>query len=186
MKRFLFCLLISLVCSCSKFEESDIPYAPVYLELDLRFGDKDLVGIYNHKSITKARTAGEKTGFSGVLVVCGIDNYGNATYYAFDLCCPHEAKKNIIIEADNAGKAICPECGTEYDIGYGDRSTDKGRIAISIKKILHDSSIVRQTGMGCEKLKNALPCIFLFQIFAETKISSTFALANENNATMRK
>ena len=43
MKRFLFCLLISLVCSCSKFEESDIPYAPVYLELDLRFGDKDLV-----------------------------------------------------------------------------------------------------------------------------------------------
>ena len=63
MKRFLFCLLISLVCSCSKFEESDIPYAPVYLELDLRFGDKDLVGIYNHKSITKARTAGEKTGF---------------------------------------------------------------------------------------------------------------------------
>lgn len=64
MKRFLFCLLISLVCSCSKFEESDIPYAPVYLELDLRFGDKDLVGIYNHKSITKARTAGEKTGFS--------------------------------------------------------------------------------------------------------------------------
>ena len=57
MKRFLFCLLISLVCSCSKFEESDIPYAPVYLELDLRFGDKDLVGIYNHKSITKARTA---------------------------------------------------------------------------------------------------------------------------------
>lgn len=104
MKRFLFCLLISLVCSCSKIEESDIPYAPVYLELDLRFGDKDLVGIYNHKSITKARTAGEKTGFSGVLVVCGIDNYGNAAYYAFDLCCPHEAKKNIIIEADNAEK----------------------------------------------------------------------------------
>ena len=63
MKRFLFCLLISLVCSCSKFEESDIPYAPVYLERDLRFGDKDLVGIYNHKSITKARTAGEKTVF---------------------------------------------------------------------------------------------------------------------------
>ena len=62
MKRFLFCLLISLVCSCSKIEESDIPYAPVYLELDLRFGDKDLVGIYNHKSITKARTAGEKDG----------------------------------------------------------------------------------------------------------------------------
>lgn len=134
MKRFLFCLLISLVCSCSKFEESDIPYAPVYLELDLRFGDKDLVGIYNHKSITKARTAGEKTGFSGVLVVCGIDNYGNATYDAFDLCCPHEAKKNIIIEADNAGKAICPECGTEYDIGYGTGAPTKGVSQFPLRK----------------------------------------------------
>lgn len=93
MKRFLFCLLISLVCSCSKFEESDIPYAPVYLEIDLRFGDKDLVGIYNHKSITKARTAGEKTGFSGVLVVCGIDNYGNATYYALICAVPTKPKR---------------------------------------------------------------------------------------------
>ena len=59
MKRFLFCLLILFVCSCSKFEESDIPYAPVYLEIDLRFGDNDLVGMYHHKSITKARTAGK-------------------------------------------------------------------------------------------------------------------------------
>ena len=91
-------------------------------------------GIYNHKSITKARTAGEKTGFSGVLVVCGIDNYGNATYYAFDLCCPHEAKKNIIIEADNAGKAICPECGTEYDIGYGTGAPTKGVSQFPLRK----------------------------------------------------
>ena len=186
MKRFLFCLLILFACSCSKFEESDIPYAQVYLEIDLRFGDNDLVGMYHHKSITKARTAGERTGFSGVLVVCGIDNYGNATYYAFDLCCPHEAKKNIIIEADNAGKAICPECGTEYDIGYGTGAPTKGVSQYPLRKILYGSNIVRQTGMGCEKLKKCRTKHFLFQIFAETKISSTFALANKNNATMRK
>lgn len=120
MKRFFFCLLILLVCSCSKFEESDIPYALVYLEIDLRYQDKDLVGIYNHKSITTARTAREKTGYAGVLVVCGIDSYGNTTYFAFDLCCPHEAKRNIIIEPDNTGTATCPECGETYDIAaYG-------------------------------------------------------------------
>ena len=62
MKRFLFCLLISLVCSCSQNRRIGYTLCTVYLELDLRFGDKDLVGIYNHKSITKARTAGEKTG----------------------------------------------------------------------------------------------------------------------------
>ena len=32
----------------------------------------------------------------------------------------HEAKRNIIIEPNNAGTATCPECGTEYDIAaYG-------------------------------------------------------------------
>ena len=134
MKRFLFSLLILLACSCSKFEESDIPYAPVYLEIDLRFGDKDLVGIYNHKSITKARTAGEKTGYAGVLVVCGIDSYGNTTYFAFDLCCPHEAKRNITIEPNNTGTAICPECGTEYDIAYGTGAPVKGVSKYPLRK----------------------------------------------------
>ena len=185
MKRFLFCLLISLVCSCSKFEESDIPYAPVYLELDLRFGDKDLVGIYNHKSITKARTAGEKTGFSGVLVVCGIDNYGNVAYYAFDLCCPHEAKKNIIIEVTMQEKRFARNAELNMISAMGP-STDKGRIAISIKKILHDSSIVRQTGMGCEKLKMRYPAFFYSKYLQKQKFHLPFALANENNATMRK
>ena len=117
MKRILTCLLIFLICSCSKFEESNIPYAPVYIEIDLRFQDHDLIGMYNHKAITKARTTVEKTGYAGVLVVCGIDSYGNTTYYAFDLCCPHEAKRNITIEADNAGAAVCPKCGTKFDIG---------------------------------------------------------------------
>ena len=126
MKRFLSCLLVLVALSCSKFEESDIPYALVYLNIDLRYQDKDLVGLYNHKSITKPRTAGEKTGYAGVLVVCGIDASGKTTYYAYDLCCPHEAKRNIMIEADNAGKATCPECGTEFDIGYGTGAPTKG------------------------------------------------------------
>ena len=96
MKRFFACLFILLIGSCSKIEESNIPYALVYLNIDLRYQDKDLVGLYNYKYITTARTAGEKTGYAGVLVVCGIDGYGNTTYYAFDRCCPHEANKKII------------------------------------------------------------------------------------------
>lgn len=141
MKRFLFCLLILLIGSCSKFEESNIPYAPVYLEIDLRFGDKDLVGIYNHKSITKPRTAGEKTGYAGVLVTCGIDSYGNTTYFAFDLCCPHEAKRNIIIEPNNVGTATCPECGTEYDIAaYGGTGTPVKGVSKHTLRRYHVSS----------------------------------------------
>ena len=126
MKRFFACLFILIIGSCSKIEESNIPYALVYLNIDLRYQDKDLVGLYNYKYITTARTAGEKTGYAGVLVVCGIDGYGNTTYYAFDRCCPHEANKKITIEANNAGIAICPECGTEFDIGYGTGAPTKG------------------------------------------------------------
>lgn len=127
MKRFLFCLLVLGICSCSKLEESDIPYALVYINIDLRFQDRDLMGLYNHKSITSPRTVNEWTGYSGVLVVCGIDaTTGGTTYYAYDLCCPHECKRNIRIEADNAGKATCPECGTEFDIGYGTGAPTKG------------------------------------------------------------
>lgn len=126
MKRFLAYIFILLLSSCTKIEESHIPFAPVYLNIDLRFQDKDLVGLYNYKYITTPRNAGERTGFSGVLVVCGMDGSRNTSYFAFDLCCPHEARKNIIIEADHAGKATCPECGTVFDIGWGTGAPTEG------------------------------------------------------------
>lgn len=136
MKRFLSCLLLLLATgACSKYEESNIPYAPVFLNIDLRYEDKDLVGLYKHKSITAPRTAAERAGYSGVLVICGINTTtGGTTYYAFDLCCPHEAKKNIMIEANDAGKAVCPECGTEYEIGYGTGAPTEGVSRYPLRK----------------------------------------------------
>ena len=111
MKRIFFCLVVLLVMSCNKVNVSNVPYAPVNLTLDLRYQDKDLVGLLNFKEITQRRNAG----FSGVLVVSGYED----KYYAFDLCCPHEANKNITVEADNTGYATCPKCGTIYEIGLG-------------------------------------------------------------------
>lgn len=136
MKRFLFCLFILILGSCTKIEESKIPYAPVFINIDLRFQDKDLVGLYNYKNITTARSAGERTGYSGVLVVCGMDGTGNSTYFAFDLCCPHEARKNITIEADNTGKATCPQCGTIYDIGWGTGAPTEGVSKYPLRRYL--------------------------------------------------
>lgn len=114
MKRFLFCLLILLAFSCSKIE-TNVPYAPVYLRLDLRYEDKDLVGSTKHKEFTTGRKPGEAVGVSGILVVCGLDN----NYYAFDLCCPHEANRNIRVVPDDLCQATCPKCGTVYSTGYG-------------------------------------------------------------------
>lgn len=122
MKRLLFCVVILLAMSCGKVNVSNLPYAHVHLTLDLRYQDKDLVGLLNFKEITTPRNAGEYVGFGGVLVVCGYDDQ----YYAFDLCCPHEAKRSIKVEADNTGYATCPECGTQYEIGYGSGTPSNG------------------------------------------------------------
>ena len=127
MKKTLLCLFVFLICSCDKFEESNIPFARVYLELDFRFQDKDIVGVFQHKSITKPRKAFESTGFAGVLVVCGLDPVNaSTTYYAYDLCCPHESRQNIKIIPSDDGRATCPECKTIFDIGNGTGTPIKG------------------------------------------------------------
>ncbi len=116
MKRFGFLLILLLVFSCDKTEMSNIPYARVYFEVDLQFKDKELSapGTLICKQFTTARNAGESTGYSGILVISGFDGH-----YAYDLCCPHEAKRNIKVAPTDVGTAVCPECSTVYDISRG-------------------------------------------------------------------
>lgn len=126
MKRFVICLVVLLAMSCHKVDVSNIPYARVYLELDLTYKDKDLVGVYNFKEITltNGQNYGTQLGYSGVLVVCGLDSDANIQYYAYDLCCPHEANRNIKVVANNTGEAECPKCGTKYYIANGSGRPD--------------------------------------------------------------
>lgn len=115
MKKCLFLIVALLVISCQKVDKSDLPYARVNFKVDLRNQDRDLVGTLNYKTFTQPRLAAEYVGYSGILVVCGFDNI----YYAYELCCPHEAQKSIKVVADTDGTATCPGCQTVYDTGYG-------------------------------------------------------------------
>lgn len=128
MKRIFLCLVVLLAMSCHKVDVSNVPYVRVYLELDLTYKDKDLVGALNYKEITtvNGQNYGTQLGFSGVLVVSGFDSNGNTRYYAYDLCCPHEAKRNVTVKADHTGFAQCPECGTKYEIAYGSGTPSEG------------------------------------------------------------
>ena len=118
MKRLLFLILCGIAFSCSTFV-SNIPDARVYLELDLTYQDRALktlsaYKIYNQKNIDQA---GEMTGFGGVLVYHGVNASGMDQYYAFDAACPYEAKTSIIVEVTDDGLyAICPKCGSKYDL----------------------------------------------------------------------
>ena len=123
MKRFLYCLLILLVCSCSKMAETTIPNYPVYLELDLTFEDRALKASQAYKIYTQSNIGPlETAGFGVVLVFHGFSNNGGTgeTYYAFDAACPFEAQANVKVEVDeNAIYAICPKCGSKFEILNG-------------------------------------------------------------------
>ena len=112
------CFLLFFVASCEN-AENPIPVWPVYLTLDLTFQDKELKAIPSYKVFTfkDANLAqGESAGFGGVLVVHDMFD----TYKAFDLACPYEARQNVTVQVDNEVLyAVCPVCGTQYDIGTG-------------------------------------------------------------------
>ncbi len=62
--------------------------------------------------------AGNYAGYGGVLLVCGLENQ----LLAYDMACPVECAENIRITVDEtAGIAICPKCGSTYDVfnGFG-------------------------------------------------------------------
>jgi nitrite reductase/ring-hydroxylating ferredoxin subunit len=102
--------------ACEKVE-NPIPNYPVHIELDLTY-ERALRAIPSSKAFTlkNVNLNTTRVGFGGVLVVHASDGQ----FYAFDLACPHEANRSVLVEADaNTVHAVCPKCGTKYDIGFG-------------------------------------------------------------------
>ncbi|OAV72260.1 hypothetical protein Barb4_00048 [Bacteroidales bacterium Barb4] len=121
MKRCLICLIALWATACTKVEEIRIPYRPVYLELDLAFEDRGLLELYSHRIYMpndKTLLAIEKTGFGGVLVFHGMD-IGFGAYQAYDAACPFEAKANTVVAVEDDIYAVCPVCGSRYDLTAG-------------------------------------------------------------------
>lgn len=113
--------------SCNEASRSSIPNLPVDITLDLDFQDIDLVPLLATKSITKPRTAIERSGFGGVLVINGgYGTDGQLMLFAFDLACPVEVEKEITVIADDAGKARCLRCGAVYKLISGAGNPESG------------------------------------------------------------
>ena len=138
LKRFFFCLFFLLgTAACDTVYQTNIPYAPVYLELDLAFQDKDLVPISAYKVFTRknVHTALERAGFAGVLVYHGLDGAGRDAFYAFEICCPHECRMETVIEMDESNVfAQCHTCGTKYQLMYGLGSPEGGKSKFSLHR----------------------------------------------------
>ena len=98
---------------------SPVPSVPVSLEIKLDYYDSDLIPALAAKSFTQPRLAVDRLGFGGVLVVHGYSSNGAPDYFAYDLACPHEVDRNVIVVPDNEGKARCPKCGSVYVTMWG-------------------------------------------------------------------
>lgn len=66
-----------------------------------------------------AYSASSGAGFGGVLLIGGMDPFTGDTNVplAYDLACPVECKPSVRVKVDNSTfEAICPECGSKYDV----------------------------------------------------------------------
>ena len=119
MRRLFFLMGILVLCACTGTEKNYFPSYRVNLELDLTFEDKALNEQMAYKTYILGQTSGlgasEMTGFGGVLVYHGLNGI-----VAFDLACPYEQKRSIRIEVDSTKlNAVCPECGSVFNIWEG-------------------------------------------------------------------
>lgn len=125
MKRIFVTLsLLAVVAffACDREEFSGIPYATVDYELFDADRDK-LLGQPSFIVVDKARNASDKIGYGGLLIVHG----PLGDYYAFDLSCPVEARRDKLIEAESNGVyATCPHCGARFDISTRDGFPSEG------------------------------------------------------------
>jgi len=136
MKRILLILVfISVAFSCEKELYTTIPNFEVNIEIWLSTKDSELNTNLAYKCITQPRSALEKIGFGGVLIINGMgENLINL--YAYDLACPVEEQRNVRVVPDNISSssstvqtaitATCPKCGAVFNIATGNGSPKSG------------------------------------------------------------
>lgn len=125
--------------SCGKeVNDEKIPPVAVNIELNNQ-GLWDTYGVHGYgqyRIFIKADnipanfpyTALSYTGFGGVLLISGYANGDYNTPLAYDLSCPVEAKQTVRIGIDpDSYEAVCPECGSRYDVCEGEGRPVSGR-----------------------------------------------------------
>lgn len=80
---------------------------------------QETTGVTSLQVFGRTPLAGSYYGVGGVLII-NRGTYGNGPDFgAYDLACPYEAQKHIRIVANNDNKAVCPKCGSEFELFTG-------------------------------------------------------------------
>ncbi len=136
--KYILLLLTVVLTACNNVvENTNIPYSRVSFLIDVSptGADKELreglmgnCKVYNGKSPAVLSPGIGAYGYSGVVVTRATDD----KLYAFDMCCPYEAKKDIVLKADGFFMN-CPVCGSQFSIGNGSGYVNKGPAAQPLK-----------------------------------------------------
>lgn len=127
-------LLMFVVSSCGKEEERNvIPMEQVNFKLNLAYADQILRTPGNSKEYINGKypiLVGEYLGYGGLLIVNSFYATDRPELLAYDLSCPYEALRSVLVKASDDGNAKCSKCGRIYNL------MEKGRV-ISESSDLH-------------------------------------------------
>lgn len=122
--------MILTACHADINVDSPVPKCTVNFSLNIMVEAPSLNtqgGIY---TVTKPIKYGQYIGYSGLLIVHGFDD----KFYCYDLCCPTECKRDIMIEPNIDGTAKCKKCGTMFDTGFGSGMPQNGSSQYRLRK----------------------------------------------------
>ena len=136
--------LIFCFSACGEEETRNIYDTRVDYKIDLNAWDKDLRIPGAYQQITKERADGYYIGYGGLLVVTSLEFPIAPNIYplfAYDLACPYEHNPNIKLDVNDKIEAVCPECGSTFDIinGYGTRLSGPSSTGLQRYSVINDS-----------------------------------------------
>lgn len=125
-------LVSGMYSSCSKGYKSSIPDMKFpTIQCDMRQAAYSGLRTPGYFITIDKNVYGYSVGYAGIIVGQSVfpDFDNQPQYYAFDRACPVEAspKVAVLLTGDGLGKAVCPNCKTEYDLNNGGVPTGKGK-----------------------------------------------------------
>ncbi|MDR1881377.1 MAG: hypothetical protein LBR26_01160 [Prevotella sp.] len=120
VKDILICTLALVVFSCGKEEiRNVIPVEQVNFKLNLNSADAILRTPGNSKEYVNGKypvLSGEYLGYGGLLVINSFYATDRPDLLVYDLSCPYEASRSILVKASTDGNAKCSQCGRIYNL----------------------------------------------------------------------
>jgi len=126
-KTYLLLFVAILLSGCDDSYVSSIPDYQVDLNLDLNSSYSTFKNSTGEFLLIENRIfETDRIGYGGIFLYTGLslDDSNNTMYFAFDMACPYEAKRDVRVypiedDLKGFGKVKCEECGSIYDVSYG-------------------------------------------------------------------